>query len=412
MRWERNREIVGLTSALFVATIVACAKTPSDPTIPDALCSPRCQRDHDCDPHVDVTDCVTKCEHLLSPRAVYWREDYVRQVRDCAQRQACAKDTDRAIAECVRDARRRLPPTPAAVDYCKVAVPNQTNCGIVDRSLAADYDHCIQNHDLYSDAALHKLTDCEQEPCRTHAACYYDAVGEGSALDNERAVRQLNNVRLQDAGSPTITVQGHVHNESDGMMAGVSVCLRDSQVPCSTSDATGAFAIDVPAHAEIALSFMADGYEARLVALATVGRNPDDLGSITMPSAATEAARYAKAGVTGPDASTGTISVLARTPEGTRKGLEGVTVAIDPPSGHGAVYLAPEGAPDTSLTATSTNGSALIAGVSPGVVELTMGPTDVSCAPSFGGWPSNRPNSVRLPVIAGFATRLAMRCHK
>ena len=76
----------------------------------------------------------------------------------------------------------------------------------------------------------------------------------------------------------------------------------------------------------------------------------------------------------------------------------------------GPVYLAEDGAPDSSLVATSTYGDAVFAGVAPGVVELTMGPADVVCVPSFGGWPTSRQGSVRVPVVAGFETVVWMRC--
>jgi hypothetical protein len=44
-------------------------------------------------------------------------------------------------------------------------------------------------------------------------------------------------------------------------------------------------------------------------------------------------------------------------------------------------------------------------------VTLTMGPTSVQCVPNYGGWPSGN-NAVRVPIAAGFETRVSMRCHK
>jgi hypothetical protein len=66
----------------------------------------------------------------------------------------------------------------------------------------------------------------------------------------------------------------------------------------------------------------------------------------------------------------------------------------------------------SSRTVTSTFSSGLLLGVAPAVVELTMGPADVTCVPGFGGWPSRRPGSVRVPVVAGFETRVSMKCHR
>ena len=78
----------------------------------------------------------------------------------------------------------------------------------------------------------------------------------------------------------------------------------------------------------------------------------------------------------------------------------------------GTIYFAPEGSPDMTRTVNSTFSSGLLLGVAPGVVELTMGPADVTCVPGFGGWPSSRQGSVRVPLVAGFETRVSMKCHR
>jgi hypothetical protein len=86
-------------------------------------------------------------------------------------------------------------------------------------------------------------------------------------------------------------------------------------------------------------------------------------------------------------------------------------MAIEPKSGQGPLYFAPSSKPDPQRTSTSTWSEALFASVAPGEVTLTFGPAGVTCVPLYGGWPSAIPNSVRIPVAAGFETRLGMRCH-
>jgi hypothetical protein len=128
----RTRTIHALTLVVMggLAIVLACKPTvhPSDPTIPRQMCEPRCQRVHDCDPHSDVADCETRCEHQLGPRKVFDRPDYVASVRACAERQACVDDTYRAIGACIYDAFRRLEPSATDVilaQLCATGPPSR-----------------------------------------------------------------------------------------------------------------------------------------------------------------------------------------------------------------------------------------------------------------------------------------------
>jgi hypothetical protein len=376
------------------------------------MCSSRCARDRDCE-HVDVEDCMTRCEHGLSPRSIYFREDWVEAVQACAQRQTCVPDTDRAIASCINDARRRVQPSAAAVRFCKTLISRQTTCS-VRVSRYYDYDHCIEWHELYTDAILDKMTDCEEAPCRVHGACFDALVGEDSVDDDPNVITQRTQGRILDAGSPDVTMEGHVRTESKAPVEGAKVCLHGSQgTPdvCVAADGSGAFSLVVPAHGESIVTVSAEGFAPRLYAITTIGKSLTNW-SMTLETAAFAASRYAKLALPGPDATSGAILATAQAPAGNAHGLEGVAISIDPPSKLGTIYFGPDGSPDMTRTVTSTFSSGLLPGVAPAVVELTMGPADVSCVPGFGGWPSRRPGSVRVPVVAGFETRVSMKCHR
>jgi hypothetical protein len=141
------------------------------------------------------------------------------------------------------------------------------------------------------------------------------------------------------------------------------VCLRGkAEAPCVTTDESGAFTLTAPAHEEFALTAAATGYGSRVVALETVGRDVENW-SVTLVTDAALRARHVAAGATYPDASTGYVF-------------------------------------------------GLLVNVAPGEAEITFGPESVTCVPSYGGWPSKRPNSVRIPVVAGFETRVTMQCHR
>jgi hypothetical protein len=86
-------------------------------------------------------------------------------------------------------------------------------------------------------------------------------------------------------------------------------------------------------------------------------------------------------------------------------------MTIAPPSGAGPAYFSPSGDVEPTRSETSTYSSGLFAAVTPGQVTLTMGPQAIQCVPNYGGWPAGS-NAVRVPVAAGFETRVSMRCHK
>jgi hypothetical protein len=93
------------------------------------------------------------------------------------------------------------------------------------------------------------------------------------------------------------------------------------------------------------------------------------------------------------------------------KGLvEGSTFALDPASGRGPVYFSNSGEVDPARTVASGRSSALFAGLTPGTAVLTVHAPQLTCVPYWGGWPSDVPSAIRVPIIAGFETRVTMVC--
>jgi hypothetical protein len=405
-----GRGLVVLAAAWALLTF-ACEKHPSNPEIPSALCEPRCQRDHDCDPTFDVAGCVNDCKRMLSPRVVYEREDWVATVRACAQRQACVSDVDRFILSCVADAYRRLEPTAEALTYCQRRQVKDASCHMIGRM---GFEHCIYGIKTYSDPILGQLNDCvHDEACRNYGRCILAVIGDDPYAADRDRVEQYRNEELPEAGPPTVTVHGHVQTFAGAPIAQAMVCLHGSEAPqaCVTADAGGAYSLSVPAHGELALTAAASGFQTRLSPLTTVGRDVKDW-IIGLPNESTMTTRYGATGGTYPDSATGFVMVTAEAPRGSQTGIVGVVMSIEPSSGRGPVYFADNSDPDPRLTATSTFSSALFANVQPGIVELTFGPDSITCVPDGTGWPSNRANSIRLPIVAGLETRVSMRCHK
>jgi hypothetical protein len=208
-----------------------------------------------------------------------------------------------------------------------------------------------------------------------------------------------------------VTLQGFVDTEADAPVPEATVCLNELNGPCGRTGPTGGFSLQIPAHSDAAITARAPGFGQVIVAVSTRGKNWAAF-KIMLHLDATLQARYSGIGGMHSDASTGYVYATAQAPEGSPIGLEGVTMVLTPKPGRGPLYFAPTSDPDPQRTATSTWSSALFADVPPGEVTLTFGPAAVTCVPFYGGWPSSLPNSVRLPIAAGFESRVVMRCHK
>jgi hypothetical protein len=67
------------------------------------------------------------------------------------------------------------------------------------------------------------------------------------------------------------------------------------------------------------------------------------------------------------------------------------------------------GGPDPDPTETTSSGDGGFVRLSPGDVEVEFGGTATDCVASLA-WPSERPNTIRIPVFEGFTTYGSMRC--
>jgi hypothetical protein len=237
--------------------------------------------------------------------------------------------------------------------------------------------------------------------------CTLDVVGHDTLVEDENYQEKRRAVAVEDAGSATVMLAAKTQTESPrGPLSGVSVCIKDTQ-QCATTDADGTATLPIPAHGQVAVSFVASGFRSVLVPLTTAG-NPPRL-TVTMESVR---ARFARVGVTAPDGDTGTLTVKTWSIEGTGKAMEGVALSVVPPTSE-AMYSAPDGALTRDRKDTSSLGSATFAGLRPGTVEVVAGPAEVICVPSAWAWPSTNPSSLTAPpVAAGFTTEVSMQCHR
>ena len=203
-------------------------------------------------------------------------------------------------------------------------------------------------------------------------------------------------------------------------LEGVRACVYEhSDVACATTDAMGHYELaGVPSGVETAVTFEKQGYLSVLVP----GKfSADTRVNFNMPSDAIAMSFLQIVGATYPLGDTGVVLATAQTgvkaPAGADAGLateilDGVSVSVSPKSGAGPFYANEGSIPDTKLMMTTKNRAfgAGFTNLTPGEVEVTFSHPSLDCSQIIFGWPSTKPHTARVPVIAGSLTNVVMRC--
>jgi len=226
-------------------------------------------------------------------------------------------------------------------------------------------------------------------------------------------------------GAPMLTMSfsGKVVSEPEGTaVSGAQVCvLGHPQMPCTSSDSSGNFSLLLPANWETGLTLVKVGYGGVAVAFLTSTHDADGW-VIGMQPTNMLTTYYEAAGYPYPDPGKGFL--IAGIIDGqSQKGLAGAAISLDLLSGSGPLYADSNDAFDKSLTSTSTAGYARFAGVNSGEVEVLLSADKLSCdwdvvegdggggdVTTFGGWPSAKVNSMRLPILPELETHFIFRC--
>ena len=398
----------GIATALLVAA--SCApKHPNDPSIPDRLCAPRCAKLRACDPTYDEVACRNRCRQGLSPRVIYDRKDYVDAIEACANQQTCGPDIQQRVQSCVRDVGARLEPTGAVRLFCANKVRKDDEC---HSRGSFDYDHCLLGYKVLSDAIASQLTDCLDDPCHRYRRCFLAVLGDDEvAMDRDR--QEEFRTKPVPAAPSALTMSGKVVTlGTTTPVAAAKLCVHDrADMACATTDGEGAFSLQIPPDQEFALELTAPDYAPTIEAVTPKTKDTKNW-TFGLRRLATVRPRYAVFGATYPDAATGFVVARALGPQGSATGIDGVEMAIEPKSGAGPFFFSPNSDPDPARHATSTFATGLFANVAPGIVEVSFDPAGLTCSPAFGGWASTKPNTVRVPVVAGFETDIGQRCNK
>ncbi len=195
---------------------------------------------------------------------------------------------------------------------------------------------------------------------------------------------------------------------SDLAIVGAKVCLvGQPESRCELTDSIGRVRMTVPADSSQAITISAPGFGPSVVAF-RAGR-VDLIGyTIGLATDSEQRAYYQAAGAEWPSKAGGYLDVFAS--DISNQSLAGLTMALSPSSGSGALYDNEAGAADPSLKATSSFGTVHFAGITANEVDVTFGPDNLFCSATFGGWPGEKPNAAHIPVVPGFETILGVRC--
>lgn len=187
--------------------------------------------------------------------------------------------------------------------------------------------------------------------------------------------------------------------------ADVKVCLTGTDC-CVMTDASGDATMDLPVGEEIALTFEKEGFQPDLRA-AVIPEEPRTkpyrvaLGTV-------ERYQYLHGLVMSPYPMEGTGDALLFNREAAALA---VTFELVDAEGKG-FYYNEVGDWDADLTATTSYALGPLGGfteVDPGEVQVDFGGTGGNCI-RLTGWPSDKANSVRIPIREGYVSQVEITC--
>lgn len=399
-----SKGLCGLALLVSVVAVVAC-ETPEHPRNADAadqLCGPMCARVSQCNSKLDKTKCMTACEAKTSPRVAYYSDAYIADQRACSDKQACGPDVAASIAACRKLARARFEPSAAAKDFCSKVHERDVSCGLG----AVDTAHCLFHAKNFSDETLGRLTGCLDDPCGHYGKCIAAVVGpdNGDVSDEEREELYRHGEIPTTPALVSLSGKTIVFGDHSTPVVGAKICVHaDASVPCVTSGTDGTFSIALPATKDVALEIVGPQPDFSPILVGYPAHANDTSGIVIgVPRAALLSKRYATAGATFPDATTGSILATAIATKVGTVDPHAVTMRLDPKgaAAHDIESTKPEFAAKYHV--------ALFTGVAPGTQHVVF--EGLSCVPAFGALPTTQPNTVRVIVAPGFETEVYERC--
>lgn len=206
---------------------------------------------------------------------------------------------------------------------------------------------------------------------------------------------------------PTVAVSGEI-SDLLGLtpLNGVSVCLADTTI-CADSDVNGEYTLDeVPASSQVELTFVLAEHAA-LLAPITTQEEPLSLRPLSMLTEALMEAQMASTEATGSQDLGKLVFSVSNGISGDGQNVESVSVSLKPSGGVGPLYLGPVGLPNSSLTATSSNGGGVWLDLDPDQYEMAFAPLPDDCFTLYG-WDGANP--LVIPVRSNHVSVARIEC--
>jgi hypothetical protein len=390
---------------------VACAppEHPSNPDAIDQICQPLCAKRSGCDPSFEFGPCMNRCRSS-KPRRIYYRADYIEASRSCIARTACGPDLGPVIDRaCFTDVYAALPRSSMVQGFCSNLRVKDASCGMGTEPV----EKCIEGHNMFTAAILEQMNECLRDhPCRTYRGCLHAIVGPDVYADDPDRNTQWRGRPVPKPPPSTIRLNGTTKLAGTIPLPGAKVCIHEHpEIACATSNDDSAFAFDVPANKELALTVDAPGAAKIVVPITT--NTKEMTRNIVFDKLESIQEHYRAFGAKYPDEATGFVLVRTEVPgnQDVYQGLEGLEATMLPTSGSGPFYFDANGTPNPARKSTSSWSSVVFANTTSGVAEIGLGPAAITCVP-ITGWAAQVVNRVRLPVLAGYETHVRMRCNR
>lgn len=392
----------GLAITAVVYGCVVGPKHPGNPGFRPEVCAALCAKMSGCGAPIDRTACENDCQSRLNPRMQYDRPDFIASIKECVARTMCGSNLRVRLGhDCLWVTEVSLVPSPLAHAACERRLEKTQYCVMTSVSV----EKCLEQWKMYTDPILADLDACADDRiCSNYGRCIRSVVGADVFWDDRDRAKEQRERPVAEA-PPTRVHLGGTANVAEAPWPGITLCVEGHpEIPCSTTGADGRFAVPLPASSEVTITARGPGLASIVFAVSTATH---DIGNLRLSFERVDivVSRYEGAGMQFPNAGTGAILVTALGPG--RMGASGITLST--PSGGRTVYLSRDGRPRTDLGTTSESGRAVVIEVPPGVAEIQIGPESALCSP-MSGWAGQGLNRVRVPVLAGHETRVAVRC--
>jgi len=248
--------------------------------------------------------------------------------------------------------------------------------------------------------------------CSDHSVTPQASTASGSAAGGSGGHSTSSSSAGGAYSGPTIEVELTIENGVTNLpVEEVDICVLDfGGLDCVMSDIDGKATLIVPAEAKVHITLVKESFVPALVGATTSAEGQ----AVTAPMIpAVIAATIASLAEVELDETKGqmVLTAIGYSAPNTMvmPAMENVSFSLKPTSGIGPLYVAPNNAPDPSLTKTGPRGGALVFNADPGDYILTATHDTLPCT-GFMAHAGSEANTYEMRVMKGYVTYMTTIC--